>query len=89
MGVQSTHVERGSPHLLKHHSNWRIKAIQASEKLSAQELMYSGQVSLSEKDFVILRTEMTKFIETFLKTVHESPAEEIACLNLDWFWIRG
>lgn len=88
MGVQSTHVPQGSPHLLKHHANWRIKAIQTSETLSERELMYTSQVSLSEKDFERLREEMAKLIKSFLDTVHASPAEEIACFNLDWFWIR-
>lgn len=88
MGTQSTHVAQGSPHLVKHHANWRIKAIQASESLTEKELMYTGQVSLSEREFNSLREEMVKFIKSFLDTVHASPAEEIACFNLDWFWIR-
>lgn len=28
MGTQSTHTEQGSPHMLRHHSNWRVRAIQ-------------------------------------------------------------
>jgi hypothetical protein len=88
MGIQSTHVAQGSPHLLKHHANWRIKAIQTSESLTAKELMFTSQVSLSEKDFEGLREEMVKFIKSFIAQVEASPAEEIASLNLDWFWIR-
>ena len=72
---------------MKHHANWRIKAIEASEMLEEEELMYTAQVSLSKKDFAILREEMATFIKTFLDRVHASPAEEIACFNLDWFWI--
>ncbi len=30
---------------------------------------------------------MVVFIKDFLARVHESEAEEIACLNLDFFWI--
>lgn len=88
MGGQSTHVGADSPHLLKHHSNWRLRAIGASESLTAQELMYTTNVSLSKKDFEILREEMVVFIKDFLKTVHASPAEEVACFNLDFFWVR-
>lgn len=88
MSTQSTHLESASPYLHKHHSNWRLRAIGASEELSDKELMYTVNVSLSEKDFESLREEMVDFIKKFLKQVHESPAEEIACLNLDWFWIR-
>jgi uncharacterized protein (TIGR02147 family) len=88
MGTQSTHVGTGSPHLLKHHANWRIRAIQASEDLDSKELMYTVNVSLSEKDFEVLREEMVEYIDKFLKRIYPSPAEEIACFNMDFFWIR-
>lgn len=89
LGVQSTHTGNDSPHLLKHHSNWRIKAIQASESLDTSELMYTVQVTLSQNDFLKLREEMVIFIKNFLDRVHASPAEEIACFNMDWFRYRS
>ncbi len=88
MGTQSTHVEKGSPYLLHHYRNWRIKAIEQSENLRDEELMYSAAVSLSRKDFDHLREEMVQFIKEFLGKTHESPAEDIAFLNLDFMWIR-
>lgn len=88
MGAQKTHLEQGSPHLLRHHSNWRIRAILQSESLNEKELMYTAPVSLSKTDFDHLREEMVGFIKKFLSTVHASPAEEIACFNLDFFWIK-
>ncbi len=83
-----THLESGSPHLPKHHANWRLRSIQASENLSEQELMYTVNVALSKKDFTYLREEMVGFIQKFLEKVYPSPSEDIATLNLDWFWIR-
>lgn len=53
VGVQSTHVGTDSPHLLKHHTNWRLRAIQAGESLTSQELMYTANVSLSKDDFML------------------------------------
>ncbi len=88
VGTQSTHVEKGSPYLTHHYRNWRIRSIQQSETLSDEELMYTAAVSLSHKDFEILREEMVGFIKTFLKRTHESPAEDIAYFNLDFLWIR-
>lgn len=85
---QGTHLEQGSPHLLKHHANWRLRAIQSAENLAEDELMYTVNVSLSDKDFHYLREEMVDFIKKFLARIHPSPAEEIACLNIDWFRIR-
>lgn len=88
MGTQSTHIGANSPHLIKHHTNWRLRSIQAAENLLSEELMYTVNVSLSKKDFELLREEMVQFIDKFLKTVYPSPAEEIACFNVDFFWIR-
>jgi uncharacterized protein (TIGR02147 family) len=87
-GNQSTHLEQGSPHLLKHHTNWRLRAIQAGEDLNEKELMYTVNVALSKNDFQFLREEMVGFIQDFLKKANPSASEEIACLNMDWFWIR-
>ncbi len=89
MGVQSTYVEHGSPHLLKHHSNWRIKAIQRSESISEKELMYTGQFSLSQKDFEVLRERIAEFLKEANLMVKESKAEDLACLNIDWFQIES
>lgn len=87
-GTQSTHLEQGSPHLLKHYTNWRLRALQAAEMLRDQELMYTINVAVSQEDFIALREEMVKFIKTFLARAYPSPSEEIACFNMDWFWIR-
>lgn len=86
-GVQSTHLPKASPFLIKHHANWRIKALEKSEVLSDEELMYSVNISLSQPDFKQLREQMIDFIQKFLKTVHASPAEDVAQLNLDFFWL--
>lgn len=88
LGVQSTFVERGSPHILKHHSNWRIKAIQKSENLAETDLMVTGQYSLSNKDFLLLREKLTEFVKGLTKTIQDTDPEEIVCLNLDWFTLE-
>lgn len=87
VGKQRTFLEHGSPHLLKHHANWRIKALQQSSQITEKELMFTSPMSLSKKDFTILREQTAEFIKNFLKTVGDSPSEELACLNIDFFWI--
>lgn len=88
MEQQTIHLEKGSDYHLRYQTDWRIKAISTAEQLSDQELMFTGQVTLSKKDFYKLREETMQFIKKFLDTVHDSPAEELACLNIDWFFIR-
>ena len=87
VGVKSTFVEQGSPHLLKHHSSWRLRAIQKSEKLAETELMVTGQYSLSRRDFLHVREKFTEIIKSINQTVSETNPEEIVCFNLDWFWL--
>ena len=83
-----THVSKGSPHLLRHHANWRMKAIQYSEDLTDEELMYTANISISKKDFQTIRSEIVEMIKKMVQTAKESNPEEIAQLNLDFFWIR-
>jgi uncharacterized protein (TIGR02147 family) len=88
IGPQLIHLEKGSPFLTKHHINWRVKAVQRSEDIEDQELMFTSPLSISKKDFEILREQMVNFIKSASDRVAKSPAEEIACLNLDLFWIK-
>jgi uncharacterized protein (TIGR02147 family) len=87
-GTTSTHLEKKSPYILKHQTNWRLKAIEASENLLDEELMYSANFTVSKKDFKLLREEMVQVIQRFLNVVKDSPAEDIAQFNLDFFWLK-
>ena len=88
MGEQTIHLEKNSPHLLRFQTDWRMRALQRGEDLSDSELLFTAPVSLSEKDFADLREEIISFIKKFLETVHASPADDVACLNIDWYWIK-
>ena len=87
VGTTSTHLEKNSPFLVRHHTNWRLKAIQSAEGLSDEELMYSACFSISNQDFKLLREEMVSLIKKFLTVVPDSPAEDIAQFSLDFFWV--
>ena len=87
IGPQAIHLDQDSPYIHCLHSNWRMEAIQVSQSLDKNELMYSVCVSLSQKDFEKLRESMVVYIQTFLKTIETSPPDDIACFNLDWFWV--
>lgn len=88
MGTQSTYIAKDSPHILKHHSNWRIKALQKMESLKTDELMYSGQFSISIDDFRTLREQIAEFLKNANVIVKDSRAETLASLNIDWFIIE-
>lgn len=85
--TQSTFIDRDSPFLLKHHSNWRIKAIEKSEHLGEEELMFTAPISLSKSDFKEIREELVRSLKKISQRVQASKSESIANLNIDWFWI--
>jgi len=87
MEGKTTHVEKGSPFLLNHHTNWRITAVDKAERISDEEMMYTGNFSLSKKDFLKIREELVASLQRVIETVKESPAEELANLNIDLFWM--
>jgi uncharacterized protein (TIGR02147 family) len=87
-GVQSTHVEKGSPFLVQHHTNWRVKAIERVEKLSDAELMFTANLTLSREDFPVLRELLIHTIKGFTEKIKESPSEIMANLNIDFFLIK-
>lgn len=87
MGPQRTFLEFGSPHLLKHQTNWRLKALQQADQLSEKELMFTSPISVSKDDFQKIREHLADYIKQFSQIVKDSPAEDIACLNIDLFWI--
>lgn len=88
MGQQKFHLEKTSPYLVRFQTDWRMKAMSRGEDLADSELMFTSPVSISREDFEILRERIIAFIKNFLDTVHASPADEIACLNVDFFWVK-
>ncbi|MGE3611096.1 MAG: DUF4423 domain-containing protein [Bacteriovoracaceae bacterium] len=85
--VNRTHLEKSSPYLKQHHSNWRIKAIQNLDKKNEEDLMFTAPLSLSKKDFEVLREEMVGMIQKVSKTVTETNPDDTYCLNIDFFKI--
>jgi uncharacterized protein (TIGR02147 family) len=85
MGPKQTHLEADSPLIQRHHSNWRLKAIQRYEKLTEKELCYSGPMSIGRKDFERIREMLTQLIQQTTKIATDSKEETLACLNIDWF----
>ena len=87
IGPRVTHLSSGSPFLPKHTSNWRLRAITKSESVDKDEILYSGPMSISRKDFLQLKEEIVQFIKNFTKRVENTEPEELACFNIDLFWL--
>lgn len=79
------HVPNESPLVVKHHTNWRLKAIQKMDKREQSELFFTAPMALSKKDFAIIREKFNVVIKETINIVKDSPSEELVCLNIDFF----
>jgi uncharacterized protein (TIGR02147 family) len=85
VGNTRIHLGSNSPLISKHHSNWRMKAMQAMEQSSAENLFFSGPISMSLKGVEKIRGKLLKFLEEVEPILSEAAEEEAYCLNLDFF----
>lgn len=87
-GTQHTHVDRNSPYLVRHHHNWRIKALEKSHRISDKELQFTGPVSVDAETFNEIRETLVKLISQSIEKVKAGERPEgAACLLMDWFWV--
>lgn len=84
VGHYSLHLPSGSPHQGHHQTNWKLRAI-ASHAARPNGLHYCNVHSISRADFLQLQEELLRFISRCNQVIHDSPAEKLACINLDYF----
>jgi uncharacterized protein (TIGR02147 family) len=87
LGPQVTHVGHDSPFVNRHHTNWRLKAMQSMEHITETDLFYTGPMVLSHTVAQEIRKALTDLISKSTKKVAVSESEVLRCLNIDWFGI--
>ena len=88
MGPQSIHLSRQSPHITKHHTNWRLRAIENSDRITEEEVMYSAPMSLSKADVGKVRNLILELIRQATDIAIASEAEKVICMNVDLFELK-
>ncbi len=84
-GEALMHLGTNSPHLLKHHLNWNLRAIQAIEKSLKDGLHYSSVVSLSEEDYLSAKELLVTAVQEFKKIIKDSKGERVYGFTLNLF----
>lgn len=87
LGELHVHISNDSPFVVKHHTNWRMKAIQKMDHRQPSELFFSAPMSISKKDFAVIREQLNLAIKKMVDIAKDSPAEDVVCLNIDFFEI--
>ena len=84
LGPALTHLEVTSRFISRHHTNWRLKVIENHPRLTEDDLVFTGPLTISKKDAAIVREKIVQFIKELGETVKNSPGEELHCFNIDW-----
>ena len=88
IGTSHIHLENDSPMISKHHTNWRMRTVQALDEVRREDLHYSSVITASKDDSVKIRTILVRAIEEIRATVKESKDEEAFAYSLDFFGLR-
>jgi len=81
------HLGNDSALITKHHTNWRIKAMQHFDREGENDVHYSAVVSLSKEDLKKLKTMCVDYISGLEKTIKASKEETLASVCLDFYEI--
>jgi uncharacterized protein (TIGR02147 family) len=81
-------LDRDSPNLTRHLLNWRIKGLENLERLENEEIAMSFPMAINQKLFSKYSAEFMAQISKLTRDLKEEDADEIACLNIDFFWIK-
>lgn len=84
-GPRTTHVPSDSPHVLKHHQNWRLKGFSEMDKYNENNLFFTAPMSLSHEVADEIRAHLPDVIQKILEKIKPAASEKVHCLNLDWF----
>lgn len=88
MGKSVVYLGNESPLIVKHHTNWRMKAIQKMDTRENDELFFTSPLSMSASDFAKIRELLAKAIQSSLEICKDSPAEDVFALNIDLFKVK-
>jgi uncharacterized protein (TIGR02147 family) len=87
LGPQRTYLPADSALVSRHHTNWRLKAIENFDHLNSQELAFTGPISVSRKDFGEAKKILLRALEEISSLVDRSKEEVVGCMNLDLFLV--
>lgn len=87
MGSSRTHISPDSPLVYRHHTNWRLKAMQRFPAVSEDEIVFTAPLTIARADVPAVREVITELIEKVSRIVEHSEPERLACLNIDWVGI--
>ncbi len=84
-----THLPADSPLIARHHSNWRMRAIQSLDHVHASDLHYSAVFSLSREGAEKVRTLLLEVLQESEPIIRNGKDETVYAMALDWFHLNN
>lgn len=85
VGPRHVHLNSDSRLITRHHINWRFHAIQSLEAASAEDLHYSGTISLSKTAAQQIRANLVKAFKENMALMRDSKEEVAYVYNYDFY----
>lgn len=85
MGPQRTYLEKLSPFINARQKAWRIKSFELMDENRSQDLFYTGPMAISSSMRSWLDKELRKLINEIFERAVKEEAEDLCCLNIDFF----
>lgn len=87
-GPARLHISADSPFVSRHHTNWRMQAIQALDRSRKESLHYSLVMSISPKAMGQIREILLQSLQKTESILREAKDETVCALTLDLFELR-
>lgn len=83
--VHHVHLNKNALAISRHHSNWRIKALQSLDQKCETDFHYSGVFTIAKSDAFKLQQHLVAMIDEMTQIIKPSPSEEVFAVCLDYF----
>lgn len=85
IGTKRIHLEKNSPMISKHHTNWRLKALESLERRTLGGTHFSSLMGIAERDAEKIRSIVLEAISRTENVVQDSKEQRLFCLGIDFF----
>lgn len=85
IGPSHVHLGNDEDNILKHHSNWRLKALQGLDRGRSQIVNYAVTYSVAKSDVQKIKNKLLDVIQENMKIVAPSKEEVLMCNIIDFF----
>ncbi len=88
-GPTLLHLAKDSPFIVKHHANWRLRAVQSlEENTNPDDIHYSSVFTLTKSDAERIRSKLIKDIAHTVEIIKVSKEEVTCAMGIDFFEVN-